>query len=274
MTDALALFEQTGDHKLLPQIHTHCIVCGEVVPREREAKKAITCTDEHAKIRHAQIKRGDRSGRCVICTDELSAERTMRGALTCGLAHGRIRRNKMYSNRDGKRCKFCRKPSTPIERAAYRRFRQLELTRPDLLYPAAFKAFGGSIADFAAALAASFRAKELAGDDSPGEFDLGLIDRRHSSAPGGARSGKPRLEWTGGDPEKQPCEHEPKRQRPGAKKKLTWAERNKCRRCGANRVGAEEEPSEGEREQDESGGVSAPVEVGQDQPEGTALQDH
>lgn len=83
---------------------------------------------------------------CVICGDEVPKERRVRGAITCTKEHGVERRNQLRALIDLRECRYCRHPSTPEERDAYRRFRVLESKRPDLLYPEAFedwKASGG-----------------------------------------------------------------------------------------------------------------------------------
>ena len=102
---------------------------------------------------------------------------------------------------DTRRCRTCRHPASPIERSAYRRFRSIELTRPDLLYPKAFKQWGGQdLPGFIAALEVTFQAKEAAGDETGGQFDLELIDRRSSDAPAGAASGRKPLMCNCGHP--------------------------------------------------------------------------
>jgi hypothetical protein len=84
---------------------------------------------------------------CVICTTEVPKERLMRGAITCTKEHAKLRRAQLAAITDKKECRYCRRPSTPEEREAYKRFRTLERKRPDLLYPEAFedwKASGGT----------------------------------------------------------------------------------------------------------------------------------
>ena len=84
---------------------------------------------------------------CVICTNEVPKERLIRGAITCTKEHAKLRRAQLFAMMDKKECRYCRRPSTPEEREAYKRFRTLERTRPDLLYPEAFedwKASGGT----------------------------------------------------------------------------------------------------------------------------------
>lgn len=81
------------------ELRTHCVVCTNLVPPERLKYKAITCSDEHA----------------------------------------RIRKLSMRAKQDSRECRFCRKPSTQAEKAAYQRFRKWELANPELAYPAQFK---------------------------------------------------------------------------------------------------------------------------------------
>jgi hypothetical protein len=84
---------------------------------------------------------------CVICTTEVPKERLMRGAITCTKEHAKLRRAQLAAITDKKECRYCRRPSTPEEREAYRRFRTLERKRPDLLYPedyAAWEYSGGT----------------------------------------------------------------------------------------------------------------------------------
>ena len=82
-------------------VETHCIVCTTLVPPDRRKYKAITCSDE-----------------CAI-----------------------KRKNSIRARQDLRECRYCRKPSTPEDRAAFSRFRKLEDKRPDLLYPQAFEAW-------------------------------------------------------------------------------------------------------------------------------------
>jgi hypothetical protein len=79
--------------------------------------------------------------RCVICGDPVPADRVAQGAITCKKEHGTLRKNMLRAQKDAKECRYCRKPSTPEERAAYMRFRRIERKQPDLLYPAEFQAW-------------------------------------------------------------------------------------------------------------------------------------
>lgn len=76
---------------------------------------------------------------CIICGTDVPKERLMRGAITCSKEHSNLRRAQQTAITDKKECRYCRRPSTPEEREAYKRFRTLERNRPDLLYPDAFK---------------------------------------------------------------------------------------------------------------------------------------
>ena len=77
--------------------------------------------------------------KCIICGDEVPKERVMRGAITCSKEHAKIRRGQLLAITDKKECRYCRRPSTPEEREAYRRFRLLERKQPHLIYPEAFE---------------------------------------------------------------------------------------------------------------------------------------
>ena len=72
---------------------------------------------------------------CIICGTDVPKDRLMRGAITCSKEHAKLRRGQLQAITDKKECRYCRRPSTPEEREAYRRFRTLERKRPDLLYP-------------------------------------------------------------------------------------------------------------------------------------------
>lgn len=79
--------------------------------------------------------------RCVVCTNPIPADRLKYGAITCSPEHGKIREAAIRAGKDTKECRYCRKPSTPEDRAAYQRFRKFEKKRPDLLYPEQYQAF-------------------------------------------------------------------------------------------------------------------------------------
>lgn len=63
---------------------------------------------------------------CIICGSEIPTERIMRGAITCGKEHAKLRRAQLQAITDKKECRYCRRPSTPEEREAYKRFRKFE----------------------------------------------------------------------------------------------------------------------------------------------------
>jgi hypothetical protein len=63
---------------------------------------------------------------CVICKDEVPKDRLMRGAITCTKEHAKLRRAQLQAITDKKDCRYCRRPSTPEEREAYKRFRKFE----------------------------------------------------------------------------------------------------------------------------------------------------
>lgn len=237
-------YEATGDKHLLHEIPLHCIFCKAVMSEERLRYKALTCTPEHNRERSIAKKNAAYHGTtetayCTVCTDPIDAERIAKNATTCS-KHSGLRKRIVAASESNRRCNFCRRPSNAFERNAYKRFRKLELTRPDLLYPQAFKrwqAGGGDLAGFSAALVQSFVDKVNRGDTTPGEFDSELVDRRSKHAPGGSRAGRPKSRWKGGDDD---CDHEPFYKRKGSKKELTLAKLNTCRKCGALREGAED----------------------------------
>lgn len=225
---------QYADYPPYGDGRAHCIIDGNIVPPEREKFKSITCSDECARIRRNRLQKGDRSCLCVVCTQPLDEARQRFGSITCCTEHGKLRKASLRGRMDQRFCHQCNRPATPIERAAYRRFRKFELMRPDIIYPAAFKAWqqdGGDLTSFAVALEESFQNRE---PGSAGRFDLGLIDRRSKHKPGGAVSGRPANQFEGGDPD---CVHTLTPRRTGVKPRKN-TDYNKCTKCGAMRRGA------------------------------------
>ena len=77
---------------------------------------------------------------CIVCGDEVPRDRVARGATTCKNEHADERKQFLRQLKDSKACRYChRRINTPEQRAALRRFYLLEKTRPDLLYPARFE---------------------------------------------------------------------------------------------------------------------------------------
>lgn len=220
-----------------PDGHTHCIIDGAIVPEERDRFKATTCSEQCKKVRRQRRQKGDLSTLCVVCTRPIDEIRCRRGSITCSPEHGKIRKASLRGRFEQRYCRACCRTSSPIERAAFRRFRKMELMRPDLLYPAAFKAWqqdGGDLTSFATALEESFQNRSE-DDDNPNRFDLGLIDRRSKDKPGGALSGRPPMRFEGGDPD---CVHVlPTKPREGQKPRK-GVDLNKCKKCGATKYGA------------------------------------
>jgi hypothetical protein len=66
-------------------------------------------------------------------------ERLKFKAITCSEECARLRKLSMRTRQDSRECRFCRKPTTPAEKASYQRFRKWEAANPDLAYPAQFK---------------------------------------------------------------------------------------------------------------------------------------
>jgi hypothetical protein len=60
-------------------------------------------------------------------------------SITCSDACARDRKLALRARQDQRECRFCRKPTTPAEKAAYQRFRKWEIANPALAYPAQFK---------------------------------------------------------------------------------------------------------------------------------------
>lgn len=81
---------------------------------------------------------------CVVCTKLVPDERLKFQSVTCSKECADTRENDLRLRRDQKECRYCRKPSTPKQRAAYARFAKMELRRPDLLYPEEFEKFKAS----------------------------------------------------------------------------------------------------------------------------------
>lgn len=78
---------------------------------------------------------------CVVCREPIPADRVTKGSITCKKACADARRRAQRTLQDEKECRYCKRPSSPDEREAFKRFRRLETTRPDLLYPQAFEEF-------------------------------------------------------------------------------------------------------------------------------------
>jgi hypothetical protein len=250
------------DPNVLSAIPTHCVICGEVLSNERTKTKSITCSAEHAKIRKARLRVKNHEAKCVMCACPISLARALQSAITCCFEHGVLRKASIRSRVDMRRCRFCRKPATPIERAAFKRFRSIELTRPDLLYPSTFKRWqlsGGDLQGFCMALEQSFRANEEKGE--PGEFVLELIDRRSAAAPGGAKSGRKKIVCE--------CGHTRKEHKPAGKKNKRQPCRH-CEDCIQFRVKGDHYAAE----EQGGGGVSSHSQVGSAGTQGAEMQDH
>lgn len=202
------------------KIPTRCVVCGEPLTQERLRYKAITCNNDHAELRKGNMKRGDASCRCVICGDQVPADRVRFGAITCSEQHKRMRKASIRARRVAGRCDFCHKPSTPAERAAFTRFRSIELSRPDLLYPTDWQKWQSGGGDL----------KAFADQIEQNAIKLKLATRANKDTPGGENVGRPRLRWIGGDPE---CQHQRRHQREGRKELKPELASTCARGCGA-----------------------------------------
>ena len=62
---------------------------------------------------------------CVVCTKPIP-DKARRDVVTCSKECVKIRRKVMIAMLDAVRCKYCQRPSTPEERARYRRWRLAE----------------------------------------------------------------------------------------------------------------------------------------------------
>lgn len=82
---------------------------------------------------------------CIICGADVAKDRMMRGAITCCKEHAKLRRAQLQAITDKTECRYCRRPSTVEERDAYRRFRNLERKRPDLIYPVEFEEWASTV---------------------------------------------------------------------------------------------------------------------------------
>jgi hypothetical protein len=103
-------------------------------------------------------------GFCVVCSRPIPSERLTRGGVTCSKECTKTRRDAQRAQQDEVECRQCRKPSTPEQRDAYRRFHKMETKRPDLLYPEQFEAWTASGGEatpeaFATALKEGFTSK-------------------------------------------------------------------------------------------------------------------
>lgn len=76
---------------------------------------------------------------CVHCTTLVPPERLKFKAITCSEECARLRKLSMRTRQDSRECRFCRKPTTPAEKASYQRFRKWEAANPQLAYPAQYK---------------------------------------------------------------------------------------------------------------------------------------
>jgi len=72
---------------------------------------------------------------CVIDQLPIPIERVKRHATTCSKECAKKLRKQRMMLMEQTECKYCRRPSTPEEREAFRRFRKLEASHPDAVYP-------------------------------------------------------------------------------------------------------------------------------------------
>jgi hypothetical protein len=80
-------------------------------------------------------------GFCIVDAQPIPKARLLKGSVVCSDRCLKVRQRALRTVQDQRECRYCRHPSTPEEREAYKRFRALEKKRPDLLYPEAFAAF-------------------------------------------------------------------------------------------------------------------------------------
>lgn len=92
---------------------------------------------------------------CVVCGEEIIDKRRLaKGAVTCTREHSKLRKKQQQALMEQKECKYCRRPSTPEQRTAFKRFRDLERRRPDILYPEAWERWKAENKDDVRAFAA------------------------------------------------------------------------------------------------------------------------
>jgi hypothetical protein len=78
---------------------------------------------------------------CIMCKAEIPQERNIKGSVTCSAECAERRRKAQRTLQDDRECRYCSRPASRDERAAYKRFRDIERKRPDLLYPEEWKQF-------------------------------------------------------------------------------------------------------------------------------------
>lgn len=60
---------------------------------------------------------------CVICQEPITSDRVRKRAVTCSDAHAKALKNARRRLRDTERCRLCNRPNTAEERADYTRWR-------------------------------------------------------------------------------------------------------------------------------------------------------
>lgn len=67
--------------------------------------------------------------RCIMCPNFIPADRPKR-AVTCSKECSQARKDYGRALQDRTECRYCERPSTPAERARYKRWRKFELKNP------------------------------------------------------------------------------------------------------------------------------------------------
>jgi predicted nucleic acid-binding Zn ribbon protein len=67
---------------------------------------------------------------CVICGEPISADRMIRKAVTCSEQHAKVLKLERRRLRDMVRCRFCNRPATPAERAEFIAWRRSRGIKP------------------------------------------------------------------------------------------------------------------------------------------------
>jgi hypothetical protein len=78
---------------------------------------------------------------CTMCPTPLSPERLKQNAVTCCIEHAEEHRVAKRRDKDSKKCRGCLRPTTPLQKKAFKRFARLEKKSPHLVYPTEFKEF-------------------------------------------------------------------------------------------------------------------------------------
>lgn len=59
---------------------------------------------------------------CLMCTKVIPLDRLKKNGITCSKECAKARRDQLMALMDSGECKYCRKPSTPEQRAKFKQF--------------------------------------------------------------------------------------------------------------------------------------------------------